>query len=70
MPEDGELSLRQCRSALLLVLVFARDFGGLFAEFGYGKNKSRESPKIRNHRYQKGAVFLEIRTLVSSPSRR
>ena len=34
--EDGELSLRQCRSALLLVLVIARDFGA-FAEFGYGE---------------------------------
>ena len=31
--EDGELRLRQWPSALLLVLVFARGFGGLFAEF-------------------------------------
>ena len=33
--EDGELSLRLCRSALLLVLVFVGDTGEVFAEFGY-----------------------------------
>ena len=38
MSEDGEMIMRQRRSALLLVLVFGRDFGGLFAEVGYGKN--------------------------------
>ena len=49
----GELRLRQCRSALLLVLVFARDFGALFAEFGCGKNcitqitENRASPKSK-----------------------
>ena len=48
---------QQCRSALLLVLVFAGDFGRVFAELSYGKKQitqttiNRESPKSKRGRF-------------------
>ena len=54
MLEDGELSLRQCQSALLLVLVFARGFGGLFAD------SARLWKKI-NHASHRKSGITEIR---------
>ena len=58
MSEDGELSFVTMLKCTAVGDVFARDFGGLFAELGYEKKNSRKSPKIRNHRNQKEAVLF------------
>ena len=47
---------------------FCKGFRDVVRGIRLWKKKSRYSPKIGNRRNQKGAVFLEIRTLVSSPA--